>query len=304
MSAIEMYNQSLTPNKRTSATVGQSPSRQHVLVTGAAGTVGQLVTSGLAETYDLMLTDIRPLPKPSNLPFFQADITDLNAIRPLFQDIDIVLHLAVANWQEPWEALLQSNIIGAYNVFLAAQEASCRRVVYTSSIQVVDAPDELLLSSDARVQPSTLYGTTKAWGESLGSFFAHKYGYSVICLRLGWVVRRDNHCLWPGNPSLPRAITDEDLISLVEKAMDAPTDLNFVILNGLSDNRQKRLDISDTRRLLGYTPQDDVFRLAESNQRSFIRRVVRRLRRGRRLASQMMKKLSFANAPSPGENRV
>ncbi len=40
--------------------------------------------------------------------------------------------------------------------------------------------------------------------------------------------------------------------------------LRFAILHGLSDNRFKRLDISDARELVGYDPQDD---LTEVNPR-------------------------------------
>jgi hypothetical protein len=37
--------------------------------------------------------------------------------------------------------------------------------------------------------------------------------------------------------------------------------LKFAIFHGLSNNRFKRLDISDARALVGYEPQDDAFQL-------------------------------------------
>ncbi|HKC76511.1 MAG TPA: hypothetical protein VKF37_20260 [Chloroflexota bacterium] len=36
-------------------------------------------------------------------------------------------------------------------------------------------------------------------------------------------------------------------------------DVQFAIVHGISDNRVKRLDITSTRDLLGYAPQDDAF---------------------------------------------
>jgi hypothetical protein len=36
--------------------------------------------------------------------------------------------------------------------------------------------------------------------------------------------------------------------------------IQFAIVHGLSDNRFKRLDISDTRALVGYAPEDDLSR--------------------------------------------
>ncbi|MCX6033076.1 MAG: NAD(P)-dependent oxidoreductase [Chloroflexi bacterium] len=264
-----------------------APTRRRVLVTGAAGQVGRLVATRLADRYDLTLTDIRSLPSPSTLPFTQADIADLEVILPLCQGIDTVLHLATANMHASWESLLPSNIVGAYNIFLAAHAAGCRRVVFTSSIQAVDgAAPELVVPSGAPAQPSTLYGATKAWGEAAGSFFARQYGYSVICLRLGWVASRDSRYLWPGSPDLPRAITQEDLVSLLIAAVEAPADLRFAVLNGLSSNRQMRLEISKTRRLLGYVPQDDAFLLAEHNYPTPWHRGLRRVRSFARRARQ------------------
>ena len=55
-------------------------SKRRMLVTGAAGLVGQLVAARLADRYDLVLTDIQPLPQPSALPFTRADLADLEAL--------------------------------------------------------------------------------------------------------------------------------------------------------------------------------------------------------------------------------
>ncbi len=51
-----------------------------------------------------------------------------------------------------------------------------------------------------------------------------------------------------------------DLNQLIEKSIDVEN-LSFAILHGLSDNRFKRLDISDARELVGYDPQDDLTEL-------------------------------------------
>ena len=55
-------------------------------------------------------------------------------------------------------------------------------------------------------------------------------------------------------------VSKRDLNQLIERCIDAET-LQFAILHGLSDNRFKRLDISDARYLVGYTPQDDLTEL-------------------------------------------
>lgn len=56
-------------------------------------------------------------------------------------------------------------------------------------------------------------------------------------------------------------VSCRDLTQLITKCIDAEH-LQFAIFNGLSNNRFKRLDISDARELLGYEPEDD---FAEEN---------------------------------------
>ena len=52
-------------------------------------------------------------------------------------------------------------------------------------------------------------------------------------------------------------VSRRDLTQLIQRCIDAD-DINFAIFHGLSDNRFKRLDISDARDRLGYAPQDDL----------------------------------------------
>ncbi|HWQ16191.1 MAG TPA: hypothetical protein VNL77_25545 [Roseiflexaceae bacterium] len=51
-------------------------------------------------------------------------------------------------------------------------------------------------------------------------------------------------------------VVEADLQQLIERSIDAEH-IRFAIFNGPSDNRFKRLDISDAR-LPGYAPQDDL----------------------------------------------
>src|SRR5262249_35803904 len=111
---------------------------QKVLITGAAGRIGSFLTGWLADSYALSLTDVRAPENTHGFPFNAGDIADLDALRPLFQGNDTVVHLAAdPNMEAPWESLLPRNIIGLYNVFEAAREAGCRRVIFASSVNAV-----------------------------------------------------------------------------------------------------------------------------------------------------------------------
>lgn len=250
--------------------------KRKVLVTGAAGGIGSVVVKALADRYDLVLADVRPLHDMHGFQVAQVDIADLEQFRPLCRGIDTIVHLAAAaDPATPWEGLLPNNLIGVYHVFQAASEAGCRRVIFASSLHVVDGyPAEMQIDTHSPVRPSTLYGATKAWGEALGSFYADQRHLSVICLRFGWVMARHDPRITPGFQRLDIILTHDDLVRLIEASIEAPDDLRFGIFHGVSNNRWQRLDISDTRRSLNYEPQDDAFELARRNYYGRVRRWV------------------------------
>jgi hypothetical protein len=78
------------------------------------------------------------------------------------------------------------------------------------------------------------------------------------------VIQRDEPELRLDHPWLDIALTYEDLSLLVAGAIDAPDSLRFGVYHGLSNNRYKRLDLTESRAQLGYAPQDDGFALAEA----------------------------------------
>jgi nucleoside-diphosphate-sugar epimerase len=243
---------------------------RRLLLTGAAGKVGACLRDALRERYEWVLTDQKEVGKSGGQPFYQADITDLAALRGLCEGIDTVVHCAASSQLTAgWDELLPNNIIGLYNILQAATEGGCRRVILTSSYHVVfgyPAGQPVPLTWPA--YPVNLYGASKVLGESLASVFAHQSALSIICLRLGAVKQAEE--LGVGQSILAEVITYNDLIRLVIAAIEAPDTVRFGCFHGLSNNRHKRLDISETVRVLGYRPCDDAFALAWHNQFSWV----------------------------------
>ena len=50
---------------------------------------------------------------------------------------------------------------------------------------------------------------------------------------------------------------------LLMRCIETPG-VSFAIVHGVSDNRFKFLDLTDTRQVLGYCPQDDAFQLFDT----------------------------------------
>ena len=238
-----------------------SPPKQRVLVTGAAGRIGTSFVAEYGDRYTVRLAD-RPGPTIASPEheLVRFDIADLDSFRQAATGMDVILHLAADPSPEApfYESLLANNIIGTYNAFQAAVDVGCRRVIFASSIHAVGAYSaDIPINPSWPVAPPNLYGATKTWGESLCFTFAMTHGLSGIAVRIGayeapWI---KDHCTLL---NLSAYISRRDLNQLFARAIDVP-DVSFAIAHGISNNRIKRMDLTDTIQLLGYDPQDDGF---------------------------------------------
>ena len=168
-----------------------------LLLTGAAGKIGSFFHNAFANTYEFLLSDIVEPADTKGAPFSKANLSDMVAIRPLFDGVDTVVHLgANPNMDAPWESLLPDNVVATFNVFEAARQAGCRRVVYASSINaVLGYPVDQQVHTAMPVYPINLYGATKCWGEALARYYSHTHGLSSLCLLFGAVQYRDSEMI-------------------------------------------------------------------------------------------------------------
>ncbi|CAN5471026.1 NAD(P)-dependent oxidoreductase [soil metagenome] len=239
--------------------------RRNVLVTGAAGNIGSYFAEQSHEKYQLRLMvfgdhDAKAIAKLKQFgEIVTANVSSLDEMKRVCEGIDTVLHLAAdPSPSATWNNVLNVNITGAYNTFVAAKACGCRRVIYASSIHAVSGyPSDVQVKTSEPVNPGDLYGVSKCFGEALARYMAEQENLSAICLRIGAFqpleAARD-----PGSIGMLDAwISRRDCNQLIEKSIDVE-ELKFAIFHGLSDNRFKRLDISDAREILGYSPQDDL----------------------------------------------
>ncbi len=245
--------------------------KKKVLVTGMSGQIGGIIRRYLGDKYELSGIDRTPMDDVTSA---VADISDLDAIKLAFEGIDAVVHLgADPSPRASWESVLQNNLIGTRNVYEASRLAGVKRIVFASSNHAVGfyplRQDPYKAIYDGRlgeirrpflplttdlIRPDSYYGVSKAFGESLGSYFHDEYGISVICLRIGWVMTPDDPTFSP--PSLSLWLSHRDAAQLIEKSVDAPSSVGFAVVNGESDNTMSIWDIEPTKRILGYKPQD------------------------------------------------
>jgi hypothetical protein len=242
--------------------------RRTVLVTGAAGNIGSYFAERSRARYDLRLM-IRGRDREKKREIVErlgtfgevvvGELSELEQLKALCRGVDTVLHLAAnPSPSATWDSICADNITGTYHMFVAAKSAGCRRVIYASSIHAVSGyPADVQVKTSEPVNPGDLYGVSKCFGEALARYMAEQEGLSAICLRIGAFQPHESAAGDKGIAMMDAWVSRRDLNQLIEKCIDVEN-IKFAILHGLSDNRFKRLDISDARELVGYQPQDDL----------------------------------------------
>jgi nucleoside-diphosphate-sugar epimerase len=256
---------------------------KRVLITGAEGNIGTRLRRNLADRYELRSLTLNPVPE---LDSTVADIADYAAMRPAFDDVDAVVHLAAsATVDAPWTDVLHNNIEGCYNVFEAAREAGVGQVVFASSNHAVGGFEAdgvpaiyrrrstVNVDQRAPLRPDSLYGVSKAFGEALGRHYSEKFGLKVYCLRIGSVLPDDDPrseaiTKGPGPFWLPPMTETErlrryaatwlshaDLARLIDACL-AAEHIDFGIYYGVSDNPFRFWSLDNARADLGWWPRD------------------------------------------------
>ena len=236
----------------------------NVLLTGACGKVGKTFFEASKDRYRFTLTDrIEPDFDLGEHRFVRADLSNKSVLASLLENIEVVVHLSgIPDPDTSFEALLPNNILATTYLFEAAVAAGVRRLVYASSAQAVEGyPIDRQITPDMQVMPANLYGVSKCYGEALCGYYAAKTPLSAIALRIGAFESPDTQDLNNAR-DLSAWLSPRDAVQLLQRSVEAEG-VKHLIAHGISNNRFKRLDLSETTRVLGYQPVDDAFQVFE-----------------------------------------
>jgi len=256
-----------------------------VLLTGACGTVGTAVSDHLDHEFSLLdkqeTDDID----------YVADVTDYDAIRPAFDGVEAIVHLAEYPATDASEATMFDNMRGTANVLRAAREAGVEQVVYASSnhaqgmYEIDNAPDiydpdfDIVVDHTDPVRPDSFYGTGKVFGEAIGRQYVelHDDGPAQFHALRICTVRSEAYDHPTGDAEAGvddgrfergseeyeaaaarmRAMwhSRRDVAQLVECCLqyDRP---GFDVFYGVSDNDARWFDLAHARETIGYEPLD------------------------------------------------
>ncbi len=245
---------------------------KNVLITGGAGLIGTILADHLSDHYNFSSIDRI---KAQDMKSYIGDLADLDSIQPAFHDQDTVIHLAAdPNPDSSWQSNLSNNFIATYNVFEASKRAGVRRVIFASSNhaqggnyivepwslvmegkfdQLKANQYPLVLETDM-IRPDGYYGTAKAFGEAIGSYYHDYFGLRSIHLRIGWVISVDKPDFSPMILSL--WLSHRDAAQAFQLSIDASDQMEYEIFAVTSDNKWKIFSIDKARGMLNYNPVD------------------------------------------------
>jgi uronate dehydrogenase len=235
-----------------------------VLITGAGGGIGRALRETLRGVYPILrLSDRVPLPpaRPGDKGIEEVDrtdIADMAAVERMVAGCDGIVHLGGVSGEASWDKILESNIVGLYNVFEAARRAGVRRIVMATSNHAVGFyPRSQTIDHRVIPRPDSRYGVSKAFSEALASLYADKHGIGFLLTRIGNFGERPidkrRLSIW---------ISPRDYTQLVRIGLEHP-DIRYEIVYGVSNNRRSWYDNANADRL-GYRPQDDSEPYAEA----------------------------------------
>lgn len=169
-----------------------------MLVTGGAGFIGShLAERLLGDGHEVVILDncstgrvenIAHLQDNARLHFHHVDINDLERIRPLFEGVERVFHLAsladiVPSIQQPIP-YHRANVDGTVSVLEASRAAGVKRFVYAASSSCYGIPDHYPTAEDAEMRPQYPYALAKMLGEQCVMHWNQVYGLPAVSLRM------------------------------------------------------------------------------------------------------------------------
>lgn len=178
-------------------------SENPVLITGAAGLIGNAVRRKLEDRGTSVIAIDRMAATIDGREVRECDVTDIHGLHAIAraQDIGAIVHCGafsgpMVSPDHPIQ-MVQVNIGGAANIGELARIIGGVRVVFASTATAYGVTPPAPVSENTVMVPDTMYGASKAAGEHVMNAYKLQFGVDTVNLRIGWVYgpRRSTACL-------------------------------------------------------------------------------------------------------------
>ncbi|SFC88566.1 NAD dependent epimerase/dehydratase family protein [Zunongwangia mangrovi] len=234
-----------------------------ILITGGFGKIAKHFVQNFNKKYEITVADIvtNKVSFSNNVRIKEANLLDYSICSKLCEGIDTVIHLAgIVDPISESDEILETNIKTTQNIFKAAVEAKCKKLIFASSAQTIESyPSDIQVNKNMLVKPKNIYGVSKCFGEALAAYYSYNKGIAAICLRIG-AYEFPKDFTEMNARDLSAFLHPDDFNQLLIGCIEREN-IQYEVLNAISDNRYKRLDITESKEKVGYKPKADAFEL-------------------------------------------
>lgn len=164
------------------------------IVTGGAGFIGSHIVDRLVEFgHEVIVIDNESATVHDHFyyndkaTYYKIDVGDYTGIRPLFEGVDYVFHLAAESRIQPTIdnplLCLLTNAYGTAAVLQSAREAGCKKVMYSSTSSVYGLKNKPPLKEHMPEDCLNPYSVTKHTGEKLCKIYTELFGLKTVTFR-------------------------------------------------------------------------------------------------------------------------
>ncbi len=211
-----------------------------IVLTGASGRLGSYLREPLSKiTKKLVSTDKEDIGKTlHNEVFKKLNIKNFKEVNKILKKTDLIIHFGAYSNEGPFQEILDSNILGTYNIWKSAKKNKIKRIIFASSIHSVGMyRANETINHKVMHKPDTFYGLSKCFGENLAQMYWDKCGIECLTIRILSCAKVTS------KRSLSTWLSYDDLIRIVVQSTKIKK-LGFEIIYGVSNN--KRLNVDNT----------------------------------------------------------
>ena len=171
-----------------------------VLITGSAGFIGSHLLEELVNTGSDVKCFVKynssnnwgfietlPDEMKRKIELLPGDLKDPDACRDAVVDIDVIFHLGAIiaipySYRNPRD-VIETNVLGTYNILKAALDSDVERVVHTSTSEVYGTALNVPINESHPLQGQSPYSASKIGADKIAESFHKSFGLPVSIIR-------------------------------------------------------------------------------------------------------------------------
>jgi NAD dependent epimerase/dehydratase len=171
-----------------------------VLVTGAGGFIGSHLVERLVESgarvrafvrynsrNDIGLLRVLPAERLREIEVIVGDLRDAEAIQKAARGVEVVFHLGALiaipySYVHPRE-VVETNVMGTYNVLAACREQGVAKVIHTSTSEVYGTALRVPIDESHPLQGQSPYSASKIGADKIAESFYRSFDLPVATIR-------------------------------------------------------------------------------------------------------------------------